>query len=62
MLADAWDAITTRRRYKEAQDCAHALGEIFRCTGTHFDPQVVCAFERIYPEVETMTMADQERT
>jgi len=62
MLADAWDAITTRRHYKEAQSPAHALGEILRCAGTHFDPAVVEVFERIYPEVEAMTMADQART
>ena len=62
MVVDAYDAITSKRHYKEAQDCAHALREILSCSGTHFDPQVVYAFERIYPEVETMTMADQART
>ncbi len=51
MVVDAYDAITSKRHYKEAQAPEHALREIQRCVGTHFDPKVVEVFERIYPEI-----------
>lgn len=57
MVVDAYDAITSKRHYKEAQDPAHALGEIVRCSGTHFDPKVVEVFERIYGEISAATLA-----
>ncbi len=57
MVVDAYDAITSKRHYKDAQDPAHALGEILRCSGTHFDPAVVEIFQRIYPEISAATVA-----
>ncbi len=57
MVVDAYDAITSKRHYKEAQDPAHALDEIRRCSGTHFDPKVVEVFERIYDEIKAGTFA-----
>ena len=58
MVVDAYDAITSKRHYKEAQDPAHALREIRRCSGTHFDPAVVEVFERIYPEISAGAPAE----
>ncbi len=49
MVVDAYDTITSRRSYKEAQTPEEALREIRRCSGSHFDPGIVEAFERIYP-------------
>lgn len=43
-IADAFDAITHRRPYKAARSLDHALTEIRRAGGTHFDPTVVDAF------------------
>jgi HD-GYP domain-containing protein (c-di-GMP phosphodiesterase class II) len=43
-VADALDAITSQRYYKEAQSFRDAVTEIERCSGTHFDPAVVKAF------------------
>lgn len=43
-LVDAYDAMTSRRRYKEAISHADALAEVRAQTGKHFDPGVVEAF------------------
>jgi putative two-component system response regulator len=51
MVVDAYDTITSRRSYKEPRSPEEALVEIRRCAGSHFDPAVVDAFERLFPEV-----------
>jgi putative two-component system response regulator len=43
-VADAFDAMTHARPYKEAFPVARAVAEIARCSGTQFDPCVVAAF------------------
>ena len=43
-VADAFDAITSPRTFRNAKTCAEALGEIRRAAGTQFDPTVVEAF------------------
>jgi HD-GYP domain-containing protein (c-di-GMP phosphodiesterase class II) len=43
-VADALDAITSRRYYKEARSFREAQVEIEACASTHFDPAVVKAF------------------
>ena len=43
-VADAFDAITSPRTFRNAKGCAEALGEIHRGAGTQFDPTVVNAF------------------
>jgi PAS domain S-box-containing protein len=43
-IADAFDAMTQSRPYKEAIPEQAALDELQRCAGTHFDPQIVQAF------------------
>jgi len=45
-LVDAYDAITSRRRYKEAQSHQRAVEIIRQESGRHFDPAVVDAFLR----------------
>ncbi|MFQ5495643.1 MAG: HD domain-containing phosphohydrolase, partial [Phycisphaerae bacterium] len=45
-LVDAYDAITSRRRYKEAKSHKQALAIIRGDSGTHFDPVLVDAFLR----------------
>jgi response regulator RpfG family c-di-GMP phosphodiesterase len=49
-LADAFDAITTRRVYKPAIPCERAREIIRADAGQHFDPVVVAAFERCYDQ------------
>jgi len=50
-VADVYDALTSRRSYKDAWDDREAYDEIVRCSGTQFDPAVVEAFERRYDEI-----------
>ena len=45
-LADAYDAITSKRVYKEAMSHDEARRRIVEATGSHFDPDVVWAFLR----------------
>ena len=50
-VADVYDALTSRRSYKDAWDDCEAYDEIVRCSGTQFDPQVVEAFKRRYDDI-----------
>jgi HD-GYP domain-containing protein (c-di-GMP phosphodiesterase class II) len=43
-VADVFDALTSRRPYKNALSCAEALGILRRGRGKHFDPEVVDIF------------------
>jgi len=43
-VADAFDAMTHARPYKDALPVQTAVAEIERCSGTQFDPRVVDAF------------------
>jgi response regulator RpfG family c-di-GMP phosphodiesterase len=45
-LVDAYDAITSRRRYKEAKSHAEAVEIVHEEAGRHFDPVLVEAFLR----------------
>ena len=48
-VADVFDALTQRRRYKEPYSVQSALAEIRGCTGARFDPGIVAQLE--HPEV-----------
>ena len=43
-VADAFDAMTSERVYRDRLDASEALAELARCAGTQFDPGVVAAF------------------
>jgi HD-GYP domain-containing protein (c-di-GMP phosphodiesterase class II)/ligand-binding sensor protein len=43
-VADTYDAITTKRPYKDAVDPSKACQEIVKCAGSQFDPVIVKAF------------------
>lgn len=47
-LVDAYDAITSRRRYKNAKPHAQAVAIIKGDSGTHFDPVIVEVFLRCH--------------
>jgi HD-GYP domain-containing protein (c-di-GMP phosphodiesterase class II) len=42
-VADAYDALTTTRPYRNARTPEDALTELYRCAGNQFDPEVVGA-------------------
>ncbi len=43
-VVDSYDAMTEDRVYSKARSCRDALGEIDRCSGTQFDPQIAQLF------------------
>lgn len=47
-VADVYDALISKRPYKEAWPARDAIEEIRRMRGTHFDPNVVDAFTDLY--------------
>ena len=53
-VADVYDALTSRRSYKDAWDDREAYDEIVRCSGTQFDPQVVEAFKNRYDDINAV--------
>ena len=56
-LADAYDAITSKRCYKEAESHEVARAEIIRSSGSHFDPDIVEAFLRVEDEFQAIRRA-----
>lgn len=46
-VADTFDVISHSRPYKAARTPAEAVDELVRCSGTHFDPEVIMAFQAI---------------
>ena len=60
-MADVFDALCSARPYKPAWPLDDAHTEISRGAGTQFDPAVVAAFERRWPEIETIYLEDKSR-
>lgn len=50
-IADVYDALTSRRVYKEAEAHEQAIETIRQERGRHFDPEVVDAFFRAEPHI-----------
>jgi diguanylate cyclase (GGDEF)-like protein/PAS domain S-box-containing protein len=51
-IIDAYDVITNSRPYKKAATHEEAINEITRCSGTHFDPELVEIFMNMFLEKE----------
>jgi putative two-component system response regulator len=56
-VVDAFDAMTTNRAYRPSRMPADAVQELQRCAGTHFDPDVVAAFVRAFPDVSALPVS-----
>ncbi len=56
-VADAFDAMTTSRAYRASRTPTLAVEELVRCRGTHFDPDVVDAFLRAFPDPTRLPLA-----
>jgi putative two-component system response regulator len=50
-VVDMFDALTSERPYKRAWSVGEAVAEVERCSGGHFDPQIVDAFVLKVPEL-----------
>ncbi len=61
-IADTFDAITSKRVYKDAVPIDLAREEIERCSGDQFDPEVVEVFKTITDEELVQTRAHAEST
>jgi putative two-component system response regulator len=55
-VADAFDAMTHKRPYREAYPEDYALAELQRCAGTHFDPKCVESFGRLIADPEARAL------
>jgi diguanylate cyclase (GGDEF)-like protein/PAS domain S-box-containing protein/putative nucleotidyltransferase with HDIG domain len=55
-VADAYDAMTVHRCYREPVCKREAADELVRCAGTQFDPQIVDVFiQHVMPQLEDST-------
>lgn len=50
-VADVFDAMTSRRCYRDALPLEEARAFMRQASGSHFDPRVVAAFDALAPEV-----------
>lgn len=46
-VADSFDAMTSKRAYRDVMPIKEAREEILRCSGSQFDPDVVAAFMKL---------------
>ncbi|MEZ4455666.1 MAG: response regulator [Gemmatimonadales bacterium] len=53
-VVDAFDAMTTNRAYRPSRQPADAMEELQRCSGLQFDPDVVTAFQRAFPDLTAL--------
>ncbi len=61
-IADVFDALTSKRPYKEPMSFDKAMSILEEGSGTHFDPDVLQAFEEIaHALYETYGQGDDER-
>jgi diguanylate cyclase (GGDEF)-like protein len=50
-VADAYDAMTSKRSYREALSKEEAIKELTRCSGSQFDPEIIDVFvKQVLPE------------
>lgn len=56
-VADAFDAMTTRRPYRDARPADDALCELQRVAGTQLDPRAVEAFRCAFPEAGALPIS-----
>jgi len=60
-IADVFDALTSKRPYKEAWPVDEAISWIKNSAGQHFDPQLVPIFVDALPEILKVKMEHDER-
>jgi len=56
-VIDAYDALRNHRCYQDEQSLDAVVNEINNCSGSHFDPQVVNAFNNCYQELDNLPLA-----
>jgi putative nucleotidyltransferase with HDIG domain len=53
-VVDAFDAMTTNRAYRKPRSPTEAMDELRSCARTHFDAEVVNAFERVFSDLTVL--------
>jgi CHASE2 domain-containing sensor protein len=61
-ICDVFDALGSRRPYKEPWPATRVLDEIARGSGSHFDPALVTAFLELAPELDRELDRERETT
>ena len=56
-LADVYDALTSKRIYKDAYSHEHARSIILEGSGAHFDPDIVAAFQAVESQFVAVSQA-----
>ena len=56
-VVDAFDAMTTNRAYRPPRSPTEAIDELRSCVRTHFDPEVVSAFERVFSDLTVLPLS-----
>lgn len=60
-VCDAFDAMTSGRPYRPAMSASDALAEMSRQRGVQFDPDVVAAFIKAYPDPSRVPIATPKK-
>ena len=55
-VVDAFDAMTTNRAYRPPRSATEAMDELRACARTHFDAEVVSAFERVFGDLPVLPL------
>jgi len=50
-IAEAYDAMTSERKYRKSKGRKEALEELIRCSGSQFDPEIVKVFKEHFEEI-----------
>jgi response regulator RpfG family c-di-GMP phosphodiesterase len=53
-IADVYDALCSKRCYKEAWSSSDAVHKIIQDSGTHFDPELVDCFLHVLETIEAI--------
>ncbi|NLI75165.1 MAG: GAF domain-containing protein [Candidatus Riflebacteria bacterium] len=60
-VADSYDAMTSKRAYRDTLDKDSATQELLKCSGTQFDPKVVAAFLEVIADEAKMQAIERYR-
>lgn len=60
MVADAYDAMTTKRIYREDYDTVNAINELQSLSGIHYHPDVIEAACKVLVDTEIFSYTSQE--
>ena len=61
-MADAYDAMTSRRSYRDPLPQEEVRDELIRCAGTQFDPRYAKIMLKLMDEDENYLMREIEAT